>query len=334
MARPQLGSPSAALEAMEKLEQLYCETCGKEKCDFCAATERTAANEWGRITGATGCITASNVAMASDAHGLVILPQHHPLRGLSAEIVADVFETAQAWAKCTVEHKLQQQEQQAGQETVWLPLLLWNCGMGSGASMPHGHAQVIMGQGRLFGQAEMSRRCAAAHHAQTGRDFWSDVLWCHQIAGLAVAVPAVHLPGTAADTEREAETCYMVAHLTPRASHELLVFGRTLAALGRGVQITMKVLQERFGSRCISIACALPALQQIGESSLQAAYVARPGDSEWIVARVLDHTEKPTAAGNMYGTTLATWEIYGPSVDDCDPYFATSCLKEAAALFK
>jgi len=333
-ARPQLRSSSAALEATAQLEQLYSESCGKEKCDFCAAIERTAADEWGRITGTTGCITACNVAMASDAHGLVILPQHHPLRGLSAEIVADVFETAYAWAKCTVEHKLKQQEQQAGQETLWLPLLLWNCGMGSGASMPHGHAQVILGRGRLFGQAEASRRCAAAHHAQTGRDFWSDVLWCHQIVGLAVAVPAVRLSGTATGTEGDAAACYIVPHLTPRASHELLVFGRTLAALGRGVQITMEVLQEHFGSRCLSIGCALPALQQTGPSLLQGAQAARPGDAEWIVARVLDHTEKPTAAGNKYGTSLATWEIYGPSIDDCSPYFVASCLKEAAGSFE
>merc|ERR1712079_520625 len=164
-----------------------------------------------------------------------------------------------------------------------------------------------------------------------GRDFWSDVLWCHQIAGLAVKIPAVHLPGTAADSEREAEACYTVAHLTPRASHELLIFGRTLAALGRGVQISMEVLQDHFGSRCLSIACALPALCRTGPSSLQAACVTRPADSEWIVARVLDRTEKPTAAGNMYGTSLATWELYGPSVDDCSPYFLASCLKEAAA---
>lgn len=194
--------------------------------------------------------------------------------------------------------------------------------------MPHGHAQVILGMGRLFGQAESFRRNAAAHHAQTGRDFWSDVLWCHQIAGLAVAVPDV-IPGAAADTKQGAEVCYIVAHLTPRASHELLVFGRTLAALGRGVQISMEVLQERFGSRCLSIACALPAIQQRGPSTQQAISVTRDGDTEWIVVRLLDRTEKPTAAGNMHGTSLATWEIYGPSVDDCSPYFLASCLREA-----
>lgn len=328
-ARPQISSSSAAVEAMAVLEQLYADTCGKEKCDFCAATERTAADAWGRITGATGCITACNVAMASDSHGLVILPQHHPLRGLSAEIVADVFETAHAWAKSTVEHQLQRQEQQTGQDTAWLPLLLWNCGMGSGASMPHGHAQVIMGKDRLFGPAEVSRRSAAAHYAKTGRDFWSDVLWCHQITGLAVAIPAFHLHSTAEDAQREAESCYVAAHLTPKASHEVLVFGRTLAALGRGVQITMEALQEYFGSRCLSIACALPALHRTGPSSLQAA-CAKNGDSGWIVARVLDRTEKPTAAGNMHGTALATWELYGPSNDDINPYFLASCLKEAA----
>ena len=224
VGRPQILNPDATSEYTSTLEKLYRDSNNPEKCDFCAYRERTAADAWGRVEGAHGCVSASNCAKAAGDHAVIILPGHHPLEGVSSEIVTDVLQTAQSWAQRTVDHNhsLQAGDVQVSQSAVFFPMLLWNAGLGSGATMPHGHAQAFVSEGRMSGRAEITRRAAATHQLETGRDYYDDLLRCHILAGLAVPVHST------AGGIAEPPTAYVLASLTPVASTEMLILGRTL----------------------------------------------------------------------------------------------------------
>jgi hypothetical protein len=377
VSRPQIKDSASAAQAAAALEAVYAETAGPERCDFCAWSERTSCDAWGRVSGHGGCITASNVARAAGEHAVVILPNHHPF-DLSDEIVAGVLETAAEWAQRTTDHKYHNNlrkkpaeravsgrassgaAQEAEQEQeLHYPLVLWNCGFGSGATQPHGHAPAIVTPGRLHGRAELTRRAAAAHRQATGgREYWDDVLLCHKHAGLAVAVPCTPRtqPPTALDPARRRPPadaaapsavgggdggtrcgCWVLASMTPLVSHELIVLGKSLTDVGRGLHLAMRTLRGGFEARAMSVACSLPPLRPTAAASGEktaapsgggpAAAAAGEGGG-WIAARVMDRTDKPTAGGSKFGTMLATWELYGPAVDDVDPCRTAALLRE------
>mmetsp|Transcript_44765 Transcript_44765/g.80466 ORF Transcript_44765/g.80466 Transcript_44765/m.80466 type:complete len:122 (+) Transcript_44765:96-461(+) len=117
--------------------------------------------------------------------------------------------------------------------------------------------------------------------------------------------------------------------MTPVASHELLVFGTSTRAVGRGVHFASQVLQKRFQARCFNVSCELPALSPSGLRHANGAKRQCRQSEKWIVARILDQTDKPSPHGSPYAATFATFEIYGPTVDDFDLYRSVQYLQEA-----
>jgi hypothetical protein len=125
--------------------------------------------------------------------------------------------------------------------------------------------------------------------------------------------------------------------MTPLVSHELIVLGKSLTDVGRGLHLAMRTLRGGFEARAMSVACSLPPLRPTAAASGEktaapsgggpAAAAAGEGGG-WIAARVMDRTDKPTAGGSKFGTMLATWELYGPAVDDVDPCRTAALLRE------
>ena len=89
---------------------------------------------FGRVEGKY-CVTASNVAKFDGLHALVIFRERHPL-AFDREMIHDYIDTGQRWAE---------------RARAWDPeakyyLFLWNCLWRAGASLIHGHAQIMLGR--------------------------------------------------------------------------------------------------------------------------------------------------------------------------------------------
>jgi len=296
--QPRTGASDAAALAKAADEALYEATCGAS-CDFCAPEQRTAADRFGRVYGRAGCVTACNLAKAAGDHALVLAPEHHPLRAARQQaVVVDVIQTAQRWAVKAV----QARGPVGNGAEDWHPTLLWNCGMGSGASQPHAHAQVILTYGRHPGRAELLRRAGDAHTLRYGRGYWTDVQWCHRIAGLVT----------------DYQGAVITPNMTPCGHRELLVFGRDAEILGKGIYAAGEVLMRRFGARCWNVGATLSPVD----------IHAEPHPGSTLVARVVDRTDKPDAAGGVYATSFASFELYGPVVESVDAVETAEAVAE------
>jgi hypothetical protein len=146
----------------------------REDCAFCRALDCTPADVFGRIRGRY-CITASNVAKCDGWHSVIIFDEHHPLR-FTADQVADYLQTAQEWA---------QKAHQADPEARY-PFFLWNCLWRSGASIVHGHAQMLLTRGAHYAKVEAWRQAAVRYQEAHGMDYFNDLVAVHRNLGLAV----------------------------------------------------------------------------------------------------------------------------------------------------
>ncbi|HUU10098.1 MAG TPA: hypothetical protein VM431_06105 [Phycisphaerae bacterium] len=164
---------------------------------FCKPLELTPANTFGRI----GTKTAANVATYDGWHGLVIFEDHSPLRfrtdAFRPDEVADLLATARAWAD----------KAHAEDAEARFFLLMWNCLWKAGASIIHGHAQMVLGRKFHYGKVERLRQDAAAYRAAHGADYFQDLVAVHQALGLAV-----DWDGVAA-----------LAHLVPTKEREIVL---------------------------------------------------------------------------------------------------------------
>ncbi len=164
----------------------------REGCKFCHPTSVTPADLFGRVRG-KHCITAANVAKAEGWHAVVIFDEHHPLRFTAAQ-VADYVDTAQAWAQTA--HR--------ADPAARYPLFLWNCLWRSGASILHGHAQMLLTQDVHYARVEGWRTAALRYRWQYGSDYFADLLAVHHALGLAIPHgTATILPSLTPSKERE-----------------------------------------------------------------------------------------------------------------------------------
>ena len=99
---------------------------------FCCPEENTPEDTFGRIAG-QHCITASNIAKYDGLHGMVIFHEFNPLQ-FSREKIIDYIDTALAWAK----------QAQVKRPQAKYFLFVWNCLCRAGASIVHGHAQMML----------------------------------------------------------------------------------------------------------------------------------------------------------------------------------------------
>lgn len=234
---------------------------------------------FGRIAG-RHCVSASNIAKCAGWHGLVIFHEPHPLRFGRAEL-RDYLDVARRWLEAAHAHEPQAQH----------PIVMWNCLPKSGATIMHGHMQILLA--RLpFARAELWRRAAAAYHAHSGRAYLDDLAAVHRALGLGL--PAA--PGLAA-----------FAHLTPLRNREIVALapsGATLDALADTLCDLLRAMIDRRGLRAFNLALTLPPL------------ASTPGWQNWpIVARLADRGAPMTTRGD-----LGAIELFGTGCITADPF--------------
>jgi hypothetical protein len=269
----------------------------------------TTADVFGRIRGRY-CVTASNVAKYAGWHGLVIFDEPHPLRFGPAQL-RDYIEVALRWLAAA--HAVDPQ-------SIY-PAITWNCLPKSGATLMHGHMQVVLTRGMHYTHVERWRRAAAAYRAGTGASYFDALFASHDALGLAIPCGG--------DTRA-------FAHLTPARNREIVVLSDVAPRGGEwvrgreGENITpshplslsegfadalhtiLRGLIDGQGMRAFNLAITLPPLG--------------PAPEEWsdmpIVARVADRGDPLTNRGD-----LGAMELFAANVITADPFEVAAMLQ-------
>lgn len=271
-------------EKPEELEKLIADDVGGP---FCRPLEATPEDVFGRVKGKCS-VTASNIAKFDGWSGVVIFDEHHPL-ALSEERISDYIETGMAWA----------QQAHGADEEAKYPFFLWNCLWRAGASIIHGHAQVIVGRGMHYARVEGLRRAALGYRETTGRSYFDDLYAVHSSLGLALEVDGVRI----------------LAYLAPIKEKEVFLVSETLSeGLKRAIYKVLDCYVSSLGVSSFNVAlCTTP----LG-----------PTQEDWsgfpVLVRILDR-------GNPMNRTvdMAAMELYASSVVSSDPFRVIEAVADA-----
>lgn len=252
---------------------------------FCTPLEGTPADTFGRIEGRFS-VTASNVAKYDGWHGVVVFQQHHPLR-FTPEQVYDYVDTAQRWARAV---------QQADGEACY-PFFLWNCLWRSGASILHGHAQMIMTRGMHYARVENWRQSALRYRSAYGTDYFADLVAVYRALGLAVDHgTATIFPTLTPFKEKETHL------IAPRLDHDLK----------EALYWTLHTFVEELGIRTFNLVLYQPPLAPVKED-----WEGFPH-----VFRFIDRGKLSSNRSDIGGM-----EMYAQSVVTTDPYQVARALQ-------
>ncbi|MCX7623172.1 MAG: hypothetical protein RMK01_00260 [Thermomicrobium sp.] len=251
---------------------------------FCEPEYNTPEDVFGRIRGRY-VITASNIAKYDGLHGVIVFREHDPLafdEGLVREMVA----VARAWFDRA--HEVD--------PVAVYPLFMWNCLWKSGASIPHGHAQVSLTRRLHYGKVERERRAAEAYRAQIGRRYFDDLFRVHEHLGLGRTVNGVRV----------------YANLTPLKEKETVLLAPAFADdLAQVMSRVVRCLVDELNVTSFNLVAWIPPL------------AATPED--WsdvpVVVRVVDRGD-PLSRTSDFGAM----ELYAASVVASDPFRVAEVL--------
>jgi hypothetical protein len=223
-------------------------------------------------------MSGANAAAADAHHAVLVFDTHDPL-AFDADLVADLFGTARAWAE----------RARATDATAGNYLVLWNCLWRAGGSIVHGHAQAMLGSGPHYARLERLRRDVAAHDG----DLTADLVDVHRDLGLAVDRDGVAI----------------LAHVTPVKEREILVVGASGMderdpAFTAAVAHALITYRDRIGVRSFNLVLWRPPL-------------AGPAGWEWLppIVRMVDRGDsfqRPSDIGAMelYATPIVGSDPY------------------------
>lgn len=248
--------------------------------------DNTPEDLFGRVVG-KHCVTASNIAKYDGLHGLVIFNEFNPLH-FSREQVIDYIDVAWEWAK----------RAQAGQPQAKYFFFCWNCLWRSGASIYHGHAQVMLTAGRHYAKIEGLRRVALGYRQDCGSNYFADLFQVHRSVGCAAEKGGVKI----------------LAYLTPFRDNEVMLMAEELnLSLKERIYEVLACLRDRLGVTSFNLGLVTPPLAETEES-----WEGFP-----VIVRVIDRGDPNSQASDIGGI-----EIYASSVVSSDPFELAQQLKQ------
>lgn len=248
--------------------------------------EATPEDVFGRVRGRF-CVTASNIAKFDGFHGLVVFDERNPLRW-GREEIADYIDTGARWAEAA--HRTD--------PSARYYLFIWNCLWRAGASLLHGHAQVMLGRHLHYAKVEALRRVALYYAALYRANYFDDLYRAHEAVGCGFQRDGVKV----------------MANLAPLKEHEvLLVAPEVNGALKDRIYEVLSCYRDRLGVTSFNLVIYQPPL---GER-----------DGHWegfpVVVRLVDR-------GNPTSRTadIGAMELYAASVVSSDPFRLARALRE------
>jgi hypothetical protein len=170
------------------------------------------------------------------------------------------------------------------------PFLLWNCLWRSGASIVHGHFQLLLGESLHYAEAEYYNELRRDYYEKFDSDYFSDLYKLHQLIGLGF----------------ERKKIKIFTNITPRKDKE--------------VTIVADKLDKDCVSAIYKVANCL--VKDLGVNSFNMGIILQPlnNNVEWkgfpVLIRMVDRgklSNKTTDIGGM--------ELYaGSNVIETDPY--------------
>ena len=246
----------------------------------------TTADPFGRVEGKY-CVTAGNVAKCDGHHGVIIFNEFDPL-SFGREQVHDYLETGWRWAQ-----RAHQYDPQARHY-----LFLWNCSYRAGASLPHGHAQVLLGRERHYAKVEMLRLAADNYGSLYERDYFADLYAAHESLGLGWQAGGIKL---------------MVYLAAIKLNEVMLLAPSGGAALADAVYAVLACYRDSLGVKSFNLGIAYPPLDDMG------AWEGFP-----LVARLVDSGDTADLSSD-----IGAMEFYGANVVSSDPFKISVLLGDA-----
>ena len=247
----------------------------------------TPEDTFGRVEGEY-CVTASNIAKFDGFHGVIIFKEKHPLR-FGREHIHDYLNTAERWA--ALAHR--------ADPTAKYYFFLWNCLWRAGASLLHGHAQMLLGREMHYAAIEYQRRSALMFEATHRRNYFDAFFAAHEAVGAGFRRNGVRV----------------VANLAPIKENEVILMADEMTdSLKDRIYETLACLRDRVGVRSFNLVLYRPPLA--------------PTDESWegfpVMVRIVDRGD-PSMRTNDFGGM----ELYAASVLASDPLRLAQVLRDA-----
>ncbi len=248
--------------------------------------EDTPEDLFGRIKGKY-CITASNIAKYDGLHGMIIFKDFNPLK-FSREEVIDYLDTGWKWAQKAHEFD----------PAAKYYFFLWNALKKAGASLAHGHAQVVLGRDRHYAKIEALRHAALHYKAENGSDYFDDLYQVHLALGLAAEKGGVRV----------------LAYLAPIKEKETMLLSPGLnRSFKERVYEVLACFRDCMHVTAFNMGIAVPPL-----NSLPKGWEKFP-----VIARIVDRGY-PWDGSSDFGTM----ELYAASIISSDPFQVARELKK------
>ena len=256
---------------------------GREDDPFAMPLEHTAEDLFGRVEGKY-CLTASNIAKYAQYHCVVIFNNSDPL-AFNCNELADYIETGWKWAQ-----RVHEFDQQACNG-----MFLWNCTNRAGASIRHGHAQVVLTKGSHYPRVEYLRRAALQYQARYRSDYFNDLFEIHAALGLGW---------------QSGKTKTLV-YLTALKQNEVMVLAPSLTrSMTNGIYRVLAAFRDRLEVKSFNLGVVF---RRLGGST---------GWEEFpVIARMLDRGDTADISSD-----IGAMEFYGANVVQSNPWETARAL--------
>ncbi len=257
----------------------------KQKDVFCKPLTLTPADVFGRLK-SKHCVTASNIAKYDCNHGLIIFKKHDPLR-FSLQELQDYFRTAKQWFVKALKHDCK----------AVFPLIGWNCLWRAGASIIHGHMQVLLGRHFHYTFAEVLNNARIAYEKQFKTNYFEDLKTVYKALNMGFYYKKV----------------FVTPSLTPAKEKEVLIMHSNLdnafvKALFKTIQVFKNLNIESF-----NVAVFLPPLKSMP------SWRGFP-----VIARILDRGSLTSKTSDIGFLELLAKQ----SIVSHDPFKLSTLLKQ------
>lgn len=250
-------------------------------------------SEPGRVRGKY-CVTASSLVKTDGYHGLVLFEDHNPL-SFTQEQLSDYLDVAWKWAELA-----HQEDPQAR-----FYLVMWNCLPRAGASVVHGHLQMLLTRDVHYPKVEAWRQAAEGYRQRYGQNYFDDLFEIHADLGLGFTSQGVRV----------------MASLTPICERETLVMadvedyarpGAFSQTFKQALFLALDTFINRLRVTAFNVVIYVPPLWETGE-----AWHGFPA-----IARLVDRGHPHQKISD-----IGAMELYAASVVTTDPFRVAEALR-------
>jgi hypothetical protein len=242
---------------------------------------------FGRVRGKY-CVTASNIAKFDGFHGLVVFNERHPLR-FTREMIHDYIDTGGRWGDLA----------HVSDPEAKYYVFLWNCLWRAGASLLHGHAQVVMGRGMHYAAVESLRRDAAVYQAHHRANYFNDLFLAHESVGCAF----------------DKDGTKVIANLAPKKENEVVLLAPFVNdSLKDRIYEVLECYRDGLGVSSFNLVIYTPPWSSTPEN-----WEGFP-----VVVRIVDRGDPSSRTGD-----IGAMELYAASVVSSDPFALARQLRQS-----